>query len=150
MAYSRSPPQSPSSPEDWLSRGPQSIKTYSTSSSRSHASRSQSLASASNRAFSSANYESTARVYFLELKSYLSDLLAQGKKKKSKGDHKFKFFKIIIEASEGPHPQRVAARQKLTRLSNLQFHELAMDVYDEVVRRNKNDKFRMLIFWGKK
>ncbi|KAI7883812.1 uncharacterized protein EV154DRAFT_522467 [Mucor mucedo] len=122
MAYSRSPPQSPSSPEDWLSRGPQSIKTYSTSSSRSHASRSQSLASASNRAFNSANYESTARVYFLELKSYLRELLAQ-------------------EASEGAHPQRVAARQKLTRLSNLQFHELAMDVYDEVVRRNKNDKF---------
>ncbi|KAI8079233.1 hypothetical protein BDF21DRAFT_37761 [Thamnidium elegans] len=45
------------------------------------------------------------------------------------------------EAREGPHPQRVAARQKLTRLSNLQFHELAMDVYDEVVRRNKDDKF---------
>jgi hypothetical protein len=45
------------------------------------------------------------------------------------------------EASEGAHTHRVAARQKLTRLSNLQFHELAMDVYDEVVRRNKNDKF---------
>ncbi|GAA5800586.1 hypothetical protein HPULCUR_006022 [Helicostylum pulchrum] len=124
MAYPRSPPRSPSSQEDWLSRGPQSIKTYSTNSSRSmsHASRSQSLASASSRAFNSSNYESTARVYFNELKTYLQELLAQ-------------------EAREGPHPQRVAARQKLTRLSNLQFHELAMDVYDEVVRRNKDDKF---------
>ncbi|CAO3624788.1 unnamed protein product [Mucor hiemalis] len=87
----------------------------------SHASRSQSLASASSRAFNSSNYESTAYTYYTELKSYLKELLLQ-------------------EAREGPHPHRVAARQKLTRLSNLQFHELAMDVYDEVVRRNKNDK----------
>ncbi|GAN05354.1 cell polarity protein [Mucor ambiguus] len=125
MSYSRSPPRSPSSSqEDWLLRGPQSAKTYSTSSSRSysHASRSQSLASASSRAFSTTNYEGTAKTYYVELKSYLKELLAQ-------------------EAIDGPHPHRVAARQKLTRLSNLQFHELAMDVYDEVVRRNKNDKF---------
>jgi hypothetical protein len=77
MSYSRSPPRSPSSPEDWLNRGPLSHKTYSTSSSR-HASRSQSLASASSRAYSSSNYENTARVYWLELKIYLKDLLAQG------------------------------------------------------------------------
>jgi hypothetical protein len=78
MAYSRSPPPlSPSSQEDWLSRGPQSIKTYSTSSSR-HASRTHSLASTSSRAFSSANYESTARIYYIELKSYLKELLVQG------------------------------------------------------------------------
>lgn len=85
MAYPRSPPRSPSSQEDWLSRGPQSIKTYSTNSSRSmsHASRSQSLASASSRAFNSSNYESTARVYFNELKTYLQELLAQGKNKKT-------------------------------------------------------------------
>jgi hypothetical protein len=49
---------------------------------------------------------------------------------------------LRLEAKEGPHPHRVAARQKLVKLSNLQFHELAMDVYDEVVRRNKNDKYR--------
>ncbi|OAD08691.1 hypothetical protein MUCCIDRAFT_76417 [Mucor lusitanicus CBS 277.49] len=130
MSYSRSPPRSPSSSqEDWLLRGPQSAKTYSTSSSRSysHASRSQSLASASSRAFSTTNYEGTAKTYYVELKSYLKELLAQ-------------------EAIDGPHPHRVAARQKLTRLSNLQFHELAMDVYDEVVRRNKNDKFRIVPF----
>lgn len=79
MAYSRSPPPlSPSSQEDWLSRGPQSVKTYSTSSSSRHASRSQSLASASSRAFSSANYESTARIYYIELKAYLRELLIQG------------------------------------------------------------------------
>lgn len=44
------------------------------------------------------------------------------------------------EAAEGPLPQRVSARQKLSRLNNLQFHELAMDVYDELMRRNMNDK----------
>lgn len=32
--------------------------------------------------------------------------------------------------------QRTAARQKLSRLNNLQFHELATDVYDELMRRN--------------
>jgi hypothetical protein len=74
MSYSRSPPPSP---EDWLNRGPLSAKTYSTSSSR-HGSRSQSFASVSSRAHNSAHYESTARIYFLELKSYLTDLLAQG------------------------------------------------------------------------
>lgn len=46
----------------------------------SHASRSQSFASASNRTFSTAAYESTARIYFLELKLYLNELLVQGKK----------------------------------------------------------------------
>ncbi|KAI9471911.1 MAG: hypothetical protein EXX96DRAFT_489610, partial [Benjaminiella poitrasii] len=45
------------------------------------------------------------------------------------------------EALKGPHSNRIAARQKLAKLSNLQFHELSMDVYDEVMRRNKNDKF---------
>ncbi|KAI8072205.1 uncharacterized protein B0P05DRAFT_549333 [Gilbertella persicaria] len=121
MSFSRSPPQSPSSHDDWLSRGPHSAKTYSSGSSR-HASRTQSFGSASSRAQSIGNIEATAKIYYAELKAYLKELLAQ-------------------EAIEGPHPQRVAARQKLTRLSNLQFHELAMDVYDEVVRRNKNDKF---------
>lgn len=42
---------------------------------------------------------------------------------------------------EGPQPQRIGARQKLSRLTNSQFHELAMDVYDEVVRRRRKDKF---------
>ncbi|KAI8647400.1 hypothetical protein BD408DRAFT_408491 [Parasitella parasitica] len=122
MSYSRSPPRSPTSPEDW--RGPQSAKTYSTSSSRpySHASRSQSLASASSRAYSSTGFEETAKIYYVELKSYLKELIEQ-------------------EAMNGPHPHRIAARQKLIRLSHLQFHELAMDVYDEVIRRRKNDKF---------
>jgi hypothetical protein len=82
MAYARSPPRSPSSQEDWLSRGPQSIKTYSTGSSRSHASRSHSLASASSRAYSNINFENAARTYYNELKTYLTDLIAQGKKKK--------------------------------------------------------------------
>lgn len=33
---------------------------------------------------------------------------------------------------------RTAARQKLSRLNNLQFHELATDVYDELMRRNND------------
>lgn len=45
-----------------------------------------------------------------------------------------------IEASEGVPPQRVSARQKLSRLNALQFHELAMDVYDEMMRRIAEDK----------
>ncbi|CAO3680778.1 unnamed protein product [Rhizopus stolonifer] len=118
MAYSRSPPQSPQ--EDWMARGLQSVKTFSTSSSRSYGSRSQSYAS--NRAYSSAHYENTARIYYMELSSYLKELIDQ-------------------ESMEGPQPQRIGARQKLSRLTNSQFHELAMDVYDEAVRRRKNDKF---------
>ncbi|KAL0084837.1 hypothetical protein F4703DRAFT_1737350 [Phycomyces blakesleeanus] len=47
---------------------------------------------------------------------------------------------IILEAMEGPSPQRVSARHKLSKLNNSQFHELAMDVYDELVRRNIGDK----------
>lgn len=54
---------------------------------------------------------------------------------------------MLTELINGPHPQRVAARQKLTRLSNSQFHELAMDVYDEVVRRTKDDKYGLLCFY---
>ncbi|KAI8377282.1 hypothetical protein BD560DRAFT_367030 [Blakeslea trispora] len=119
MSYSRSPT---TSNDDWLSRGPPSARTYSTGSSR-NASRSQSLASSSGRSNTSgASLESTAKTYLIELKRYLRELL----------EH---------EAIEGPQPQRVSARQKLARLSNSQFHELAMDVYDEVVRKNKNDRF---------
>ncbi|KAG0796050.1 hypothetical protein G6F16_006096 [Rhizopus arrhizus] len=116
MAYSRSPPRSPQ--EDWISKGLQSVKTYSTSSTRSRSI----VSTTSSRAYSLAHYENTARLYYLELGSYLKDILDQ-------------------ELINGPHPQRVAARQKLTRLSNSQFHELAMDVYDEVVRRTKDDKY---------
>lgn len=47
---------------------------------------------------------------------------------------------LYIEASEGVPSQRVSARQKLSRLNALQFHELAMDVYDEMVRRIAEDK----------
>ncbi|KAI8366300.1 hypothetical protein EDC96DRAFT_177793 [Choanephora cucurbitarum] len=119
MSYSRSPT---ASNDDWLSRGPPSSRTYSTNSSR-NASRSQSQTSSASRGHTSgASLESTAKAYLVELKKFLRDFLEQ-------------------EAIEGPQPQRISARQKLTRLSNSQFHELAMDVYDEVVRKNKNDKF---------
>ncbi|ORX51619.1 hypothetical protein DM01DRAFT_1337123 [Hesseltinella vesiculosa] len=95
-------------------------KSFSTSS-RSTG-RSPSIASYSSRSQGSANYESTARTYYIELKKYLAAFLRK-------------------EAIEGVHPQRASARQKLSRLSNLQFHELAMDVYDELMRRNLNDRF---------
>ncbi|KAI8339151.1 hypothetical protein BC941DRAFT_469332 [Chlamydoabsidia padenii] len=122
MSYPRSPPQSP---DDWKSRGLLS-KTFSTSSSRSnnnYSSRAPSMASSTNRPYNNnVNYETTARTYYVELRKYLIHFLAK-------------------EATEGVHPQRTSARQKLSRLSNLQFHELAMDVYDELMRRNLNDKF---------
>ncbi|KAI8089158.1 uncharacterized protein BX664DRAFT_262560 [Halteromyces radiatus] len=98
-------------------------KTFSTSSrSTNPNSRSASMASSSGRSYNNVNYEAAARTYYCELRKYLLGFLAK-------------------EAAEGVHPQRASARQKLSRLSNLQFHELAMDVYDELVRRNLNDKF---------
>ncbi|ORZ20414.1 hypothetical protein BCR42DRAFT_408716 [Absidia repens] len=119
MSFPRSPPQSP---DDWKSRGMMS-KTFSTSSrSTNPNSRSASMASSSSRPYNNINYESSARTYYAELRKYLINFLAK-------------------EAAEGVHPQRASARQKLSRLSNLQFHELAMDVYDELMRRNLNDKF---------
>jgi hypothetical protein len=72
MAYSRSPPRSPQ--EDWISKGLQSVKTYSTSSTRSRSI----VSTTSSRAYSLAHYENTARLYYLELGSYLKDILDQG------------------------------------------------------------------------
>ncbi|KAG1378459.1 hypothetical protein G6F61_005816 [Rhizopus arrhizus] len=57
-----------------------------------------------------------AKIYFQELQTYLSSVLAK-------------------EASEGVSVTRSTARQKLSKLNNLQFHELATDVYDELMRR---------------
>ncbi|KAI8373137.1 uncharacterized protein BYT42DRAFT_579303 [Radiomyces spectabilis] len=101
----------PGSPDEWSPRS----KANSTSS-RAHSS-----TSASSRSFSAAGYDAIARTYYHELRTYLASFLAK-------------------EAAEGPHPQRVAARQKLARLHNHQFHELAMDVYDELMRRKMDDK----------
>lgn len=42
---------------------------------------------------------------------------------------------MALEASEGVSVTRSTARQKLSKLNNLQFHELATDVYDELMRR---------------
>lgn len=39
-----------------------------------------------------------------------------------------------------PPNSRTTARQKLTRLTIQQFHELSTDVYDELVRRKQNDQ----------
>ncbi|KAI8636468.1 hypothetical protein BD408DRAFT_426099 [Parasitella parasitica] len=76
-----------------------------------------SISSSSSRQTSSSLQEASARTYFVELEKYLYSLLTK-------------------EAAEGVSTQRSAARQKLTRLNSLQFHELATDVYDELMRRN--------------
>ncbi|VDC07732.1 unnamed protein product [Peniophora sp. CBMAI 1063] len=50
-------------------------------------------------------------------------------------------FVVYLESylvNERPNT-RIAARQKLTRLTRPQFHELSTDVYDEVVRRKNKD-----------
>lgn len=39
-----------------------------------------------------------------------------------------------------PPNARINAREKLTRLSKQQFHELSTDVYDELVRRRTDDQ----------
>ncbi|KAG1049916.1 hypothetical protein G6F43_007780 [Rhizopus delemar] len=56
--------------------------------------------------------EASAKVYLQEFQTYLSSILAKG---------------VSVTRS--------TARQKLSRLNNLQFHELATDVYDELMRR---------------
>lgn len=141
MAYSRAQDFS----DDWESRGPlSSSRSYSTSSrSMGQPSRSQSTASSSSRGRSSnaAQYEAAAQTYHAELEKFLANMLAKGNTKfeAQEGTCQPTAFPNA-EAAEGPSPQRVSARQKLARLNNLQFHELAMDVYDELMRRNMNDK----------
>ncbi|KAJ6593607.1 hypothetical protein B0H19DRAFT_976500 [Mycena capillaripes] len=62
------------------------------------------------------DYRAVSEVHFNELDRYLQAYLARS-----------------------PPNSRSTARQKLTRLTIQQFHELSTDVYDELVRR-KNDK----------
>ncbi|ORE10337.1 hypothetical protein BCV72DRAFT_221648 [Rhizopus microsporus var. microsporus] len=87
---------------------------------RSTGSTTYSALSASSRQTTSSIQETSAKIYFVELQKYLSFILAK-------------------EASEGVPPTRSTARQKLSRLNNLQFHELATDVYDELIRRNSDN-----------
>ncbi|KAJ7502873.1 hypothetical protein B0H11DRAFT_607464 [Mycena galericulata] len=62
------------------------------------------------------DYRSVSEIHFNELDRYLAAYLAKA-----------------------PPNSRSTARQKLTRLTIQQFHELSTDVYDELVRR-KNEK----------
>ncbi|KAI9247869.1 hypothetical protein BY458DRAFT_526835 [Sporodiniella umbellata] len=88
------------------------------STNRSTGSTTYSVTSATSRhTASSLQQESSAKIYFVELQNYLAPILAK-------------------ELAEGVPNVRAAARQKLSRLNNLQFHELATDVYDELIRRN--------------
>ncbi|XP_006460875.1 hypothetical protein AGABI2DRAFT_221147 [Agaricus bisporus var. bisporus H97] len=67
------------------------------------------------------DYRSVSRVHWDELNRYLADYLAKA-----------------------PPNARSTARQKLTRLTIQQFHELSTDVYDELVRRQKDDEVPFL------
>ncbi|OAX41205.1 hypothetical protein K503DRAFT_685940 [Rhizopogon vinicolor AM-OR11-026] len=60
--------------------------------------------------------KATARTHFDELASFLVSYLAKG-----------------------PQESRAHARSKLTNLTKQQFHELSTDVYDELVRRRRNN-----------
>ncbi|KAI9483555.1 MAG: hypothetical protein EXX96DRAFT_558627 [Benjaminiella poitrasii] len=104
---SRSPPHSASSQEEWDNRA-MLLKTHSATSASTSSSR---------QIINSTLQESSAKVYFGELEKYLTTILSK-------------------EITEGVPQQRTAARQKLSRLNNLQFYELATDVYDELMRRN--------------
>ncbi|KAK2464198.1 hypothetical protein APHAL10511_003655 [Amanita phalloides] len=73
--------------------------------------------SAKNLAVPSTDYRSLSKIHFDELSRYLSVYLAKS-----------------------PPNSRTTARQKLTRLTIQQFHELSTDVYDELMRRkNENE-----------
>ncbi|KAI8370242.1 hypothetical protein BD560DRAFT_396821 [Blakeslea trispora] len=110
MSYQHTSPAQSVSSQEWTK-----IKTQSTSSTA------YSVSSSSSRQTAVSIQESYAKQYFEDLKRYLSDMLA-------------------AELSEGVPPQRTSARQKLSRLNNLQFHELATDVYDEMIRRQADNK----------
>ncbi|KAF5351618.1 hypothetical protein D9756_007499 [Leucocoprinus leucothites] len=67
------------------------------------------------------DYRAVSRTHFDELNRYLADYLAKA-----------------------PPNSRTTARQKLTRLTIQQFHELSTDVYDELVRRKQGDEVPFL------
>ncbi|KAI8365051.1 hypothetical protein EDC96DRAFT_510303 [Choanephora cucurbitarum] len=110
MSYQQSSPLRSVSSEEWAK-----FKTQSTSSAA------YSVSSSSSRQTTVSIQESYAKQYYVDLKRYLHDMLA-------------------AELAEGVPPQRTTARQKLSRLNNLQFHELATDVYDEMMRRQSDNK----------
>ncbi len=51
-----------------------------------------------------------------------------------------------VTYSTAPPNSRTTARQKLTRLTIQQFHELSTDVYDELVRRQKDAESQCFFF----
>ncbi|KAI9007950.1 hypothetical protein CLU79DRAFT_777223 [Phycomyces nitens] len=117
MAYAPSQSQSSSL---WDSKATLTTKTYSTSS-RSTSYTSNVRSTYSSTRPSTTGYEAQARIYHDELKQSIADILAK-------------------EAEQGPNQQRKNARLKLGRLNMVQFHELAMDVYDEQGRRHQPEK----------
>jgi hypothetical protein len=78
MAYSRVPPFSSNSQEDWDLKS-KSIKTHSAVSGGGF-----SVSSNSSRHTNAAAQEALAKVYFIELEKYLTLLLSQGSQYKKK------------------------------------------------------------------
>lgn len=74
-----------------------------------------------------------AKTHFEELKKSLQDHMLRGK---------LTLYPINLLLSYVLEPQnsRANAREKLTRLTRQQFQELSTDVYDELMRRNENEK----------
>lgn len=86
------------------------------------------------------DYRLISRTHFDELSRYLASYLARGMLVFIQGIS----FAQLTAPHLAPPNSRSTARQKLTRLTIQQFHELSTDVYDELVRRkneNEGDEF---------
>lgn len=53
------------------------------------------------------------------------------------------FRRFLNSGRDQTHPRQNTAREKLTRLNRMQFHELSTDVYDEVQRRSNKSPVGM-------
>lgn len=84
------------------------------------------------------DYRLVSKTHFEELSVYLAAYLARGTS--------FFFASLLFLIPTVSPNSRSTARQKLTRLTIQQFHELSTDVYDELVRR-KNEKEGELFSW---
>ena len=76
------------------------------------------------------DYRQISKIHFDELSKALAAYLAKGLLRT--------VFNSCLKIFIAPPNSRSTARQKLTRLTIQQFHELSTDVYDELVRRKKD------------
>ena len=73
-----------------------------------------------------------ARVHYRALKDFLREWLEQGE---LETDCRAKMAELEADYEPESQSTRASAREKLTRLTKLQFQELSTDVYDELLRR---------------